>query len=146
MKSAKEQKDVIMIYGEDEEKVLKLREFLLNYRDVFAQIDTEKDIIDAYLLRKPMAFVEFYDVTPREIHGFINGTSPYFFICAKFLHSGNKSAHVFLSRFKTVIGIVSNLEGLDDSVADVFGLFCGYSPTDVFKYCKTRGFKELINL
>jgi hypothetical protein len=115
---------------------------LLSTVDILSQIDVDSDIIDAYLLKRPMAFVEIYDEPNREIERFVDEMRRFFFVYDKRI--GSRSAHVFVSRFRSVIEYVKFVSGLDDNRADIFGIFCGYSPEDAYSYCVSIGKKLLV--
>lgn len=124
-----------------------LKKELDKYQTLFRDSDYKavyEEIFDAYLLKKPLTGIEFYD-KDSNINPFIISMSRFFFVGIIPIEktSTNYSAEIFVTRFKNILDIALKYK-LDDNIADLTGLIYGYSPKEIFDYCVKRQLTHLI--
>lgn len=121
-----------------------LKKVLDKYRTFFTELGYEfyDQIIDAYLLKKPLTGIEFYDEAVN-IYPFIISISEFFFVGVYYGKKKNYLAEVFVSRFKNVLDVALQYR-LDGKIADLEGLLYGYSPKEIYDYCVREQLTHLI--
>jgi len=135
-----------------EEIFHELHQMVKKYQWMLGEFNVDQQILSTFALSKPMTTIEIYEskeegitITRHDIHSFIDELAKYFFVyCRWFDYPNQQDVHIYLSRFRTLIEIIEKSGGLDDEQADIFGLFCGYSNVDVFKYCQDHSLMHLI--
>jgi len=124
-----------------------LKKELDKHKYVFESISYEissKHIIAAYLLKKPLASIDLYQID-FDIEPFVMSMNEFFFTDTNICKESGKmySAEIFVSRFKNIIDIISDHKR-DHEIADLYGILYGYSPKEVYDYCVKRKYNSLI--
>ena len=98
-------------------------------------------IMKTFLFGKPLSSIELYEANSKRLESFITILERFFFV---------KKHHsiIYFSRFRTLCDVAMDIPrdwvGLSDEHADLAGLFYGYSPKKIVKYCLEKGRYHLI--
>ena len=121
-----------------------LKNELDKYEEFFNELgyDFYDQIIDAYLLKKPLTGIEFFN-KEWNLDPFIASLSKFFFVEICYGKKKGYFAEVYVSRFKTILDVAQQYR-LDGIFVDLEGLFYGYSPKEIFDYCVRKQLTHLI--
>jgi len=114
------------------ESIRKLYMILNNYNETLRYVvfkgHTQLDLIlMAFRLEKPVTSIELYPESDSLLSGLEEDLSEFFFV-----YRDDKILYV--SRFRTLIEVIENQDGLSDSNADLAGILFGFSPENVAGY------------
>ena len=115
-----------------DESIRELYTILNNYNEVLRYVSskwhTQLDLIlMTFRLEKPVTSIELYPESDSVVSSLEEDLSDFFFV-----YRDDKI--LYISRFRTLIEIIENQDGLSDSNADLGGILYGFSPENVAGY------------
>ncbi len=128
---------------------------LLDFKYLFEKEDFESilsDVLKVYLGVKHVSSIELGDAE-HDIRPFVDCMDTYFFT-GVFAHNESEkkfTGEIFVSRFKRYIKSLLMIKNklktkneIEDEMAEMIGLFYGYSPEEIMNYCIKENLTELI--
>ena len=133
----------------EKEKVENLGKVLKRYEGLFAEARPDVvtlDVVKAYRFEKPLTSIEIYDRKAESVRQFMKALEEYFFVSPTTDSISDDIGSqfeglVFVSRFKTLVEVAVEYEGLSDAVGDLAGVLYGYPLKSIASYCSKERLK-----